>query len=99
MTRQDPAELFGARIRRERTRRGWSCAELAAKAGVGSGHNAVSRIENAAGEPGLFRAAAIAAALGLSLDALLAPADCGTCDGLPPAGFTCQACGKAGDAP
>ena len=99
MTRQDPGKLFGARIRRERSSRGWSCAELAKKAGLGASHNSVSRIETAAGEPGLFRAAAVAAALGLSLDALLAPSDCGTCDGLPPAGFTCQACGKSRRAP
>ena len=97
MTIASPA-VFGARIHRERIRQGLTFTQLAAKAGL-QGTTTLKRIEIAEGQPGLFRAAAVAAVLGLSLDALLAPADCPVCDGLPPAGFTCQACGKPGEAP
>lgn len=41
----------------------------------------------------LGRAAAIASALGLSLDSMLTPWDCPTCHGKPPAGFACKTCG------
>ena len=88
-------EIFGARIRRERRRQNLTSAQVAIRAGL-SGHNAVYRMEKAVSEPGLFKAAAVAAALGVSLDTLLAPADCEACDGLPPAGFVCPDCHKRG---
>lgn len=97
MTLASPA-IFGARVRRVRKRQGLTCAQVCVKARI-SGHNLLNRIENAQSEPGLFRAARIAEALGVSLDALLAPPECGTCDGLPPAGFLCPDCRTRGTTP
>ena len=88
------AVVFGKRIARERKALGWSCAALARKAGV-SGKN-LSGYERGVNEPGVFRAAALAAALGVSLDALVAPSPCEACDGMPPARMTCTACGREG---
>ena len=96
MTLASPA-LFGARIRRERKRQELTYAALAAKAGDNATN--LKRIEAGTGETGVFRAARIAAALGLSLDALLAPPDCPACDGFPPAGFICPSCSRLGGAP
>ena len=42
----------------------------------------------------LSSAITLAALYGVSLDALLADAGCETCDGMPPAGFICSACGR-----
>ena len=98
MTGQTPAEIFGARILRERKRRGWSTRDLQAKAGI-STPSLVNRMERGIGEPGLFRAARVAAAFGIPLDDLLAESFCHACDGVPPAGFTCQACGTEGTRP
>ena len=97
MTLASPV-LFGARIRRERKRQELTYAQLAARSGVRS-PTTLKRIEAGGAEPGLFKAAAIAAALGLSLDALLAPPDCPACDGFPPAGFICPSCSRLGGAP
>ena len=91
-------ETFGARLHRERKRQGLTAAQVCAKAGI-PGHNILIRMEKALNEPGLFRAARIAAALGVSLDALLAPVGCGACDGLPPAGFVCPDCKTRGGTP
>jgi HTH-type transcriptional regulator / antitoxin HipB len=88
------AEAFGRRIARERKARGWSQVELARKAGLRAS-KLVSNYEAGASEPVLSNAAALARALGVSLDALIAPPGCETCDGIPPAGMTCNACGRS----
>jgi len=88
------AQTFGRRIARERTRLGWSRSELARKAGI-NGKN-LGGYERGENEPGVFKAAGLAAALGVSLDALLAPPSCWVCDGTPPAGMTCNTCGTGG---
>jgi transcriptional regulator with XRE-family HTH domain len=91
-------QIFGTRIRRIRKRQGLTGAQVCTRAGI-SGHNLVTRIEKAQSEPGLFKAARLAAALGVSLDALLAPPECVTCDGIPPAGFICPDCHTRGATP
>lgn len=89
----DFAQMFGRRIARARHHHGWSCAELGRKTGI-SGKN-IASYERGENVPGVFRARALADALGLSLDALTAPAQCVACDGMPPAGMTCR-CGAEG---
>lgn len=86
-------DLFKRRTERARKEQGLTIAGLAAKAGF-SHHRLVSLYRH----PGctLDNAVALASALGLSLDALVAPSSCDVCDGLPPAGFTCQKCGTHG---
>lgn len=85
--------LFGERIRRERIAHGWSQRELAEKAGLKP--DAPRKYERALNEPGVTSALAIADALGLQLDAMLAPpGGCTDCQGKPPAGFRCLACGR-----
>jgi hypothetical protein len=46
----------------------------------------------------LSNAVRLAAVYGVSMDVLLAEPACGTCDGAPPAGFICSACGAGGAA-
>ena len=58
------------RLRREREERGWSLADLAARAGVSRAM--ISRIERAEASPTAVLLARLAAAFGLSLSALLA---------------------------
>ena len=88
-------QAFGARLRAARRSQDLTMDQLSAKAGI-AGHNALMRMERAQNEPGLFRAARAAAALGVSLDALLAPAECEACDDRPPPGFICPDCRKRG---
>lgn len=95
MTGQTPAEILGARVLRERKRRGWSTRDLQHKAGISS-PSLINRMERGIGKPGLFQAAQVAAAFGIPLDDLIAETFCQQCDGAPPAGFTCQACGSDG---
>lgn len=62
---------LGPKIRSERAKRGWSSRELARRAGVSSA--AVSLIETERREtPGVETVKAIADALGVTVDALLA---------------------------
>ena len=88
---QVPA-IFGQRIKHERQRRGWNMRTLGAKTG-GVSINTISRAERGS-DLTLSNAIAIAAALGLSLDAPLAEPACAQCDDRPPEGFTCTACGR-----
>ncbi len=86
---------FGRRIVAERRRRGWTRADLAGKTGLSV--TVLGNLEHARQGCTLDSAAAIAAALGISLDGLDGP--CGRCAGQPPAGYACQACGAAGQEP
>jgi len=83
--------VFSRRVTRERERLNWSMRELARRAGMQT--NTVIRAENGY-DLALSSALALAAALGVSLGALAAEPVCGTCDGTPPAGFTCGECGR-----
>ncbi len=94
-TQQEVPALFGQRIKRARKRRGWNMRNLEAKSGVSI--NTISRTEHG-GDLTFSNAVALAGALGLSLDGLLAESVCTRCDGSPPAGFTCTACGREGTA-
>jgi transcriptional regulator with XRE-family HTH domain len=85
--------VFGRRLQRERSRRGWSMRDLAARCGEGFSQNTVKRAEDGS-DLHLSHAIALATALGTSLDALLAESPCGTCDGMPPTGFICSECGR-----
>ena len=85
--------IFGRRVRCERKRHGWSMRELSIKADVSIA--TVHGAENGK-DPALSSAIALAAALGLSLGTLLAEPECARCDGKPPAGFICSACGREG---
>jgi transcriptional regulator with XRE-family HTH domain len=85
--------VFGARILRERNARSWSLRELAGKCEDVS-INTISRAENGQGT-WLRHAADIAGGLGVRLPLLVAESDCAGCDGMPPDGFTCNACGRS----
>lgn len=45
---------------------------------------------------GADRLAALAGVLGVTAGQLMTAPDCDTCQGAPPAGFTCNACGRGG---
>ncbi|KOV86108.1 hypothetical protein ADL02_19680 [Streptomyces sp. NRRL WC-3723] len=91
------AELF-AKVRTLRQLQGISAQELADRMTV-LGHP-ISRGQLANGETGRVKEMSVdfadhaARALNLTLIQLLTePAECPTCKGEPPAGFTCNACG------
>jgi transcriptional regulator with XRE-family HTH domain len=88
-------QIFGARLRRERESLGLSSGQVAIKAGLTSGR-AVTTAERAVHQPGIFTVARIAAALGVSLDTLMADPDCPGCDGYPPPGRSCPQCKTTG---
>jgi transcriptional regulator with XRE-family HTH domain len=82
--------VFGRRLQREREFRHWSLREVAGKAGLNA--STIMRIE-AGSDASLSSAVILARLYGLSMDALLAESSCEVCDGMPPAGFICAACG------
>ena len=93
-----PAARFGLRAAAARAARGWSMRDVCARAGLPEMPSAVKRIEEGAGNGvALNIAAAVAHALGLSLDGLVDP--CARCGDSPPAGFACTACGAVGKEP
>ena len=85
--------VFGRRLQRERENRHWTMRVTAEKCGLWP--STIMRAEKGS-DVALSNAVALAALYGLSLDALLAGTPCETCDGLPPAGFICSACGREG---
>lgn len=90
---QSVPAVFGRRLQRAREARHWSLRDAAVKIGVNA--STIMRIEKG-GDAALSNAIALAAAYGLSMDALLAGSACGTCDGCPPSGFSCLSCGAGG---
>jgi transcriptional regulator with XRE-family HTH domain len=88
--------VFAARILRERQARGWSLRDFAAKAGISA--STINRAERGTGV-WMSCAASIADALGIPLALLVTESPCPVCDGTPPAGFTCNACGRASCTP
>jgi transcriptional regulator with XRE-family HTH domain len=88
------SETFTRRVGRARGQHGWTVRALAAKSGVAE--STVAKILSRNGEVSLTNAVALAGALGLSVDAMTAPSDCVTCEGIPPPGHTCNSCGTSG---
>lgn len=87
---QSVPPVFGRRLQRERSARQWTLREAAGKCGLNA--STIMRVE--AGSDAEFSSAIILARLyGRSMDALLAASACETCDGMPPEGFICAACG------
>jgi transcriptional regulator with XRE-family HTH domain len=64
---------IGASVRRERTRRTWSAAELARRAGISKA--GLSQLEGGTGNPSVETLWAIATALGVPFSALVDPGD------------------------
>jgi len=91
----DVPAAFGRRIKHEREQRDWSMRELGGKSGVAP--SSIQRIEKGR-DVALSSALAVAAALGLSLGDAFAEPECIRCDGKPPPGFICSACGREGPA-
>lgn len=87
-------QVFARRVTRERTLRGWSVREMAARSDVLS-HSTICRAE-AGREIWLGMALAIAEVLELTLAQMFDPPVCGHCDGKPPAGFSCPDCERLG---
>ena len=85
--------VFGRRLRYERELRGWTLRQFGTAAGVNA--TTVLRAEHGA-DVALSVALALAEALGIPLAALLTELECARCDGTPPAGFICSACGREG---
>ena len=71
----DAAAAIAARVRAERAARGWSLADLGARAGVSKAM--LSKIERGAASPTAVVLARIATAFGLTLAAVVAPAAAG----------------------
>lgn len=89
MTIATPA-VVGARFRAARERQKMSAAQVTIRAGL-TDSKMVLRLESAERQPGVFTVARIAAALGESLDDLLAPPDS--------ARAVCPHCGRPSGAP
>jgi transcriptional regulator with XRE-family HTH domain len=86
---------FSDALARARRVQGLSVRALAAKADVS--FSTVSRMESGGVGFHFDHAARVAQALGYTLAEFLTAEPCGTCDGAPPAGFTCNTCGQKGD--
>ena len=86
--------VFGRRIQRLREARHWSLRDAAEKCGFAAA-STIMRAEQGS-DVALSSAIAIAAMYGVPLSVLLAESACETCDGMPPDGFICAACGAGG---
>lgn len=84
-------------LRALRKARGLRQCELAESSGVRQG--TVSAIERGYRSGPARAVEAMAAALGVTVDALRSAVSCGNCGGKPPRGFTCQQCGTPGESP
>lgn len=101
----EPERTFGAAVQRARAERCWSQEQvrrrLAASFGVDLSSSAFSRLECAKRPIRFGEAVALAALLNIDLAPLIPAgvpiAVCDHCDGTPPAGFTCNDCGTAGE--
>jgi transcriptional regulator with XRE-family HTH domain len=86
--------VFAARLRRARLARHWTLRDLAERSGISSA--GLSKIENSQADPGLSTVARIARAFGMTVGQMVAESLCERCDDTPPAGFTCNECGRKG---
>lgn len=91
---QDQSRAAGIRIRALRRNLGWTQGELARKAGIRQAMLSHAETGTVRMSPGT--AAAIASALGTTVEDLLA--ECGHCRGNPPAGYACLSCGSGSPA-
>ena len=89
----DLNRIVGQRLRRAREAQHLSLRLLSTMTGVS--FTAISGVERGCNAR-FSTVAALAAALNQSLDVLTSPSTCATCDGMPPAGFTCRECGTDG---
>lgn len=86
-------------MRRLRNERGWSVAQLAEKitqAGVPISSGALTKCETAGRQLTLLEALAVARLFAMTVEELAAETPCSVCVGSPPAGFTCNDCGRTG---
>lgn len=101
----EATRAVAAHILANRRSRGWSVRRLSeelTKIGWPLNADAITRIEATNRSNGASHVrrvsvddlAAFAKVFGADPAALLAAPDCGTCNGAPPVGFTCQSCGK-----
>ena len=96
-----PNQLAAVNMRRLRKERSWKQDELAAK--LGWAESVVSTAERSVSTTGRVRqfsiedTVLIADVFGVPIDELLKPVPlCEQCGNKPPAGFTCNTCGRAG---
>lgn len=95
-----PNEVLAANMRRLRKTRGWTQKELGSRWGVSL--QVVNSLETGhrGREFSVNEAVAVAGIFGLPVADLLMPVlPCTTCQGAPPAGFTCRTCGAESDLP
>lgn len=88
-----PHVVFGTRMRQLREARGWRIGELATRSGICRA--TLYNIQEGRRSCALDIAAAVARALGTTIDAMIAPCACARCYDAPPAGFACSLCGVA----
>lgn len=101
----EPERAFAAEVQRARAEHGWTQEKvrrrLVASFGIDLSSSAMSRLETALRPIRFGEAVALAALLDIDLTPLIpacvAVAVCDCCEGKPPAGFTCNACGTAGE--
>jgi transcriptional regulator with XRE-family HTH domain len=99
LTLGETGESVRANIRALRTARGLAQSDIAAKisvAGRPCHRGVIANIEIGYRRVDVDMLTAIAAALDVPPEQLLAPYTCERCDGRPPAGFTCRGCGAEG---
>jgi transcriptional regulator with XRE-family HTH domain len=103
-TQSDPESWVGLRFRELRKERGWSQDDLARRMeelGWPMHQTTVAKLEAGKRPIRLNEVAHLAMLYGLKLSDFLAggPAEqpsCRACSGRPPAGFTCNTCGRSG---
>lgn len=89
----DPLAAFALHLKARMRALGWDVPRLREELGI-SAHIAGKAVNGTALDLGL--AARIAARVGRELPEMLGAYKCGTCNGTPPAGFTCNECGTEG---
>lgn len=100
----DASRAVALHVYSNRRARGWSQEELAKRISSSGFHmtlGIVGKIEANLDELDrrqrrvtVDELVAFAAAFGANPGAMLTAPECGTCNGAPPAGFTCQTCGR-----
>lgn len=88
---QDHLANFGTCLRARMRALGWDQAAIQERAGIKTPQAAARAINGTGVDLGV--AARLAALVGLDLAVMLAPYSCATCQGEPPAGYSCLECG------
>lgn len=84
------------RLRKQQRLTQRDLARLISAKGVHMDNSTLWRIEEALSPVTADRLAALAGVLGVTAGQLMTAPDCDTCQGAPPAGFACNACGRGG---